>query len=71
MPDGQANRLRHRAGLYGDVNSYEGRPTNSQIARTDVLTRELEDVIKEFRDLVAGSGIPILSEAEWQKSKSQ
>ncbi len=33
------------AGLYGDVNSYEGRPTDSQVARADVLGRELEDVI--------------------------
>jgi hypothetical protein len=56
------------AGLYGDVNSYEGRPTNSQTARADALARELEDVIKEFRDLAAGSGMPVLSEADWQRS---
>ncbi len=45
-------RLReYLAGLYGDVSGYEGRPTNSQVARTDALARELEDVIKEFTTL--------------------
>jgi photosystem II stability/assembly factor-like uncharacterized protein len=39
------------AGLYGDVNGYEGRPTDSQVARTDALGHELEDVIKEFTAL--------------------
>jgi hypothetical protein len=39
------------AGLYGDVSGYEGRPTASQVARTDALGRELEDVIKEFTTL--------------------
>jgi photosystem II stability/assembly factor-like uncharacterized protein len=34
--------------VYGDVNSYDGKPTNSQVERTDALGRELEDVIKEF-----------------------
>lgn len=40
-------------GLYGAVNSYEGRPTDSQSARADALNRELEDVIREFTDLAA------------------
>ena len=64
-------RLReYLAGLYGDVNGYEGRPTDSQVARTDALARELEDVIAEFRALVAKSAkpIPVLSEADWKKS---
>jgi photosystem II stability/assembly factor-like uncharacterized protein len=57
-------------GLYGDVNGYEGRPTGSQVERADALSRELEDVIKEFRDLVAktGNGIQILNEDDWRKS---
>jgi photosystem II stability/assembly factor-like uncharacterized protein len=64
-------RLREfAAGLYGDVNGYEGRPTNSQVARADALGRELEDVIREFRALVArsGNGIPVLGEDEWKKA---
>jgi hypothetical protein len=56
-------------GLYGDVNGYEGRPTASQVERADALSREMEDVIKEFRELVAksGNGIQILSEDDWRK----
>ena len=67
--------------VYGDVTSYDGRPTDAQIARTDVLGRELEDVIKEFQTLTAGqlpainSGlakqkldpIQVIPEADWQK----
>ncbi|HJZ99663.1 MAG TPA: hypothetical protein VKE70_24300, partial [Candidatus Solibacter sp.] len=56
------------AGLYGDVNGYDGRPTNSQAARADALARELEDVIKEFGDLAAKNGATVLSEEEWKKA---
>ena len=57
-------------GLYGDVNGYEGRPTDQQFARADVLARELENVIHEFQALVAktGNGIKILSEEDWRKA---
>ena len=45
-------RLREFLGtLYGDVNSYFGRPTDSQEARADVLQHELDDVIKEFQGI--------------------
>src|SRR5207253_5692899 len=45
-------RLReYMGGLYGDVNQYEGRPTDSQVARADVIRRELDDVIREFTTL--------------------
>ncbi|MGB8129752.1 MAG: sialidase [Candidatus Angelobacter sp.] len=37
--------------VYGDVNNYDGKPTNSQIERTDALGRELDDVIKELDQL--------------------
>jgi photosystem II stability/assembly factor-like uncharacterized protein len=37
--------------IYGEVNGYDGKPTNSQVERTDALGRELEDVIKEFDQL--------------------
>jgi hypothetical protein len=69
-------------GLYGDVNSYEGRPTDSQVARADVLGRELEDVIHEFTDLTNRqlpdlnrtlqakklAPIAVISEEDWRKS---
>jgi hypothetical protein len=68
--------------VYGDVNSYDGKPTNSQVERTDALGRELEDVIKELDQLTAkqlpaiNSGLqkkklgPIepLSEQQWEKT---
>ena len=41
------------AGLYGDVSSYEGRPTDAQTARAAALARELDDVIREFTALTA------------------
>ncbi|HZI55549.1 MAG TPA: sialidase [Verrucomicrobiae bacterium] len=37
--------------IYGEVNGYDGKPTHSQVERTDALGRELEDVIKEFDQL--------------------
>jgi len=36
--------------LYGDVNGYEGRPSDTQIDRAGSLTRELGDVSKSFDD---------------------
>jgi hypothetical protein len=50
------------AGLYGDVNGYEGRPTDSQVSRADVLARELEDVVREFRALTE-KGLPGINQA--------
>ncbi len=74
-------RLReYLAGLYGDVNGYDGRPTHEQVNREDALARELEDVIQEFltltkqqlpsinRALPAHKLAPInvISEDEWR-----
>jgi hypothetical protein len=56
------------AGLYGDVNGYEGRPTDSQVARADALAHELEDLIQEFRALAAKYSVSILSEDDWRKA---
>ncbi len=41
------------AGLYGDVNSYEGKPSQTQMDRADSLGRELTDVTKNFNDWLA------------------
>ena len=41
------------ATLYGDVNGYEGRPSRTQMERTDALTRELADVVKSFDEWTA------------------
>jgi hypothetical protein len=56
-------RLREYLGnLYGDVNGYEGRPTDSQVARADVLARELDDVLREFTNLT-GRQLPAINRA--------
>jgi hypothetical protein len=66
-------------GLYSDVNGSEGRPTDSQVARADVLAHELEDVIRELTELTNGQlqslnqaleakrlgTIRMISEADW------
>jgi photosystem II stability/assembly factor-like uncharacterized protein len=42
-------RLREKTSqLYGDLTGYEGRPAEYQAARIESLTRELDDVAKEF-----------------------
>ena len=42
-------RLRENlADLYSSVVFYEGRPSQAQVQRTDVLARELGDVVKDF-----------------------
>lgn len=82
MITGEERLREFLSGLYGDVNGYDGRPTDSQVARADVLGRELEDVIKEFqtltdsklaelnRELQAKGVAPIhvVTEEEWKKA---
>ena len=42
-------RLRENlADLYGNVNGYDGRPTQMQLDRTDAIERELHDVVRDF-----------------------
>jgi hypothetical protein len=71
--------------VYGDVNSYNGPPTAAQVDRTEVLGRELEDVIKKFQTQLVGQlpavnralqqkklePIQVISEAEWQKQHQE
>ncbi len=40
------------AGLYGDVNGYEGRPSKMQVDRAASLAKELGDVLKSLDDWV-------------------
>ena len=47
-------RLRENlADLYGNVNGYEGRPSQTQVERADAIARELADVVKSFNDWVS------------------
>jgi len=85
MITGEERLREFLGGLYGDVNGYEGRPTDSQVARSDVLARELEDVIRELTSLADQQlpainrqlqakklgAIPVLSEQDWQKSHGE
>jgi photosystem II stability/assembly factor-like uncharacterized protein len=51
-------RLREYLGdLYANVNFYEGRPSQTQVERTEALSRELGDVIKDF-DAWAAKELP-------------
>jgi hypothetical protein len=83
MITGEERLREYLGGLYGDVNGYDGRPTASQVARTEALGRELEDVIREFNQLISRQlpeinrslggkrleAIPVIPEAEWQKQE--
>ncbi len=61
-------RLReYVAKVYGDVNGYNGRPTDAQVARTAVLGRELEEVIQKFQKLTSSQLPGINAELEKQK----
>jgi hypothetical protein len=80
MITGEERLREYLGGLYGDVNQYEGRPTESQTARAEALARELEDVIHEFTDFTAKQlpglnrnleakqlgAIRVLSEEDWR-----
>ncbi len=82
MVTGEERLREYLAQLYGDVNSYEGRPTDSQAARAESLARELDDVIREFQTLTRQQlpainkdleskkqpPIAVISEADWRKS---
>src|ERR1022692_4832846 len=79
-------RIRELIGqLYGAVTGYDGKPTDYQVARTESLGHELEDVIVDFQKLTqknlpginAGlkkkklDAITVLVEGDWQKKKAE
>jgi len=50
-------KLREKLGqLYGNVVGYDGRPTDSQLARIDVLAQQLDEAVEAF-DVVAGADL--------------
>ena len=75
------HKLRENLGeLYGGVNAYSGRPTQSQIERTDVLNKQLNDATSKFQSLTAqvtqlnaqlqnAKIVPltVMSQEEWSK----
>ena len=48
MITGEERLREYMTNLYSDVVSYEGRPSRTQVERTEALGRELDDVVKEF-----------------------
>ena len=58
----------HTDQLYGAILSYEGKPAAYQIAYIDTLKRELDEVTKEFDQLLA-QDLPALNDS--LKSKGQ
>jgi len=58
----------HTDQLYGAILSYEGKPAAYQIAYIDTLRRELNDVTKQFDQLLA-QDLPALNDS--LKSKGQ
>ena len=79
MITGEERLREYLADLYGSVVFYDGRPSQTQLERTDALARELADVVKDF-DAWAAKGlsglnsaltgkrlesIPLLTRAQW------
>jgi photosystem II stability/assembly factor-like uncharacterized protein len=85
MITGEERIREHLGQLYGAVTGYDGKPTEYQIARTESLRHELQDVIDDFqkvaqKDLSAINAglkkkkleaIEVLKEADWQKKKKE
>src|SRR3989475_13291867 len=79
MITGEERLREYLADLYGSVVFYDGRPSQTQLERTDALARELADVVKDFdawaaKDLsglnsaLTGKrleSIPLLTRAQW------
>jgi hypothetical protein len=79
-------RIRELLGhLYSAVTAYDGKPTDYQVARTESLGHELEDVVAEFQKLTQtelpgiNTGlkkkklepIPVLVEGDWRKKQAE
>jgi photosystem II stability/assembly factor-like uncharacterized protein len=79
-------RIRELLGqLYGSVTGYDGKPTDYQVARTDSLGHELQDVIDDFQKLTQKElpgidialkkkkmdSITVLAEENWQKKNAE
>lgn len=85
MITGEERIREHLGQLYGAITSYDGKPTDYQVARTESLGHELQDVIDDFQKLTqkelpginAGlkrkklEPIRVLAESDWQKKKEE
>ena len=48
MITGEERLRENLADLYGDVNGYDGRPSQTQIERADAIERELADIVRDY-----------------------
>ena len=85
MITGEERLRENLADLYGNVVSYEGRPSQTQVERADALARELADVVKNFDAWTAKeldsvnsglakkklSPITLLTREEWNKKAGE
>ncbi len=85
MITGEERLRENLSDLYGNVISYEGRPSQTQVERADALARELADVVKDFdawmatdlaglnSDLAKKQLEPVnlLTRGEWEKRDGQ
>jgi hypothetical protein len=85
MVTGEERIREHLGQLYGAVTGYDGKPTDYQVARTESLGHELQDVIDDFQKLTQKSltginaglkkkkleAIAVMAEADWQKKKEE
>jgi len=53
MITGEERLRENLSDLYGSVVGYEGRPSQTQVQRTESIARELADVVKDFDAWVA------------------
>jgi photosystem II stability/assembly factor-like uncharacterized protein len=70
MITGEERLREHLTDLYSNVNTYEGRPSATQVQRADALSRELADVVKEF-DAWAGKELPGINQALTAKGQAK
>jgi photosystem II stability/assembly factor-like uncharacterized protein len=67
MITGEERLRENLTDLYGNVNFYEGRPSQVEVERTDALSRELADVVHDF-DAWTAKELPSIN-AELAKKK--
>ena len=81
MITGEERLRENLADLYGSVNGYDGRPSQMQTDRTEVIGRELGDIVHDYDAWLARElsgidaaltakkldAIPVLTRAEWEK----
>jgi hypothetical protein len=83
MITGELKLREHMGELYGGINGYSGRPTQSQIEGTSVIRKQLEDAEAKFQSIATSELPPVnttlqgksldplkaISRADWDKKQ--